>query len=251
MSGDALAGKIALVTGAARGIGAATARRLGRQGATVIVNYRRSEAEADGIVQAIQAEGGTARSWQADVAAPEATEAMFAWLLAEYGGLDILVNNAGVIKDALLVSMREPDWQRVLDVNLGGVQRCTRLALRHMMPARRGSIVNVASIQAVRGGRGQSNYAAAKAGVVALTRAAALEVADRGVRINAVLPGFIDTDMTAVVKRRGGDEVLARIPAGRFGTPDDVAGLVLFLCGEDAAYITGQAYAVDGGMSIA
>jgi 3-oxoacyl-[acyl-carrier protein] reductase len=248
---EQLGGKVALVTGAARGIGAAIARRLAANGAFVLVSDRNLDDGASALAAAIQADGGQAEALQADVTDTAATEALFKDLLQRHGRLDVLVNNAGITKDALLVSMRERDWQSVLDVNLTGVQRCMRLALRPMMQARSGCIVNLGSIQALRGGRGQANYAAAKAGVAALTRAAALEVADRGVRINAVMPGFIDTDMTAMIKRRAGDEVLARIPAGRFGTPEDVAGLVLFLCSEDAAYITGQALTIDGGMSIA
>lgn len=243
--------RIALVTGAGRGIGAAIATRLGASGATVIVNHRASGEEAAAVVSAIEAAGGHAEAVQADISDKDQTEAMYRDLLARHERLDILVNNAGVLKDGPLAGMREPDWQKVLDVNLGGTMRCTRLALRPMMSARAGSIVNLSSIQALRGGRGQSNYAAAKAGVLALTRAVALEVADRGVRVNAVLPGFIDTDMTAMIRRRAGDEVLARIPACRFGTPDDVAGLALFLCADAAAYITGQAFIIDGGLSIA
>jgi 3-oxoacyl-[acyl-carrier protein] reductase len=245
-----LNGKIALVTGAGRGIGAGIARRLGANGATVLLNYRSSADEAEAIAETIRAAGGSAETCGCDLADGAATEALFKDLLERHGRLDILVNNAGVLKDGPLAGMRENDWQRVLDVNLTGVMRCTRLALRPMMAQRGGSIVNLSSIQALRGGRGQANYAAAKAGVLALTRAAALEVADRGVRINAVLPGFIETDMTALIRRRAGDQVLAQIPAGRFGTADDVAGLVLFLCAEDAAYITGQTFTVDGGLSI-
>ena len=246
-----LGGKVALVTGAGRGIGAAIARRLGASGAHVIVNYRSSEAEAHAVTKSILDAGGHAVAVQGDIGDAESTEALFAGVLKQHGDLDILINNAGVVKDGLLVTMRDADWQRVIDVNLTGLMRTTRLALRSMMRARKGSIVNLASIQALRGGRGQANYAAAKAGVLGLTRAAALEVADRGVRVNAVLPGFIETDMTQVIQRRAGDTVLAQIPQARFGQPEDVAGLVLFLCSEDAAYITGQALVVDGGLSIA
>jgi 3-oxoacyl-[acyl-carrier protein] reductase len=251
MSGTDLGDKIALVTGAGRGIGAAIAKRLGAHGAYVIVNYRSSAKEAEEVAASIRSAGGRATPVQGDIADAESTEALFKGILDEHGTLDLLVNNAGIVKDGLLASMREPDWQKVIDLNLTGVMRTTRLALRHMLRARTGSIVNLASIQAIRGGRGQANYAAAKAGVLGLTRAAALEVADRGVRINAVLPGFISTDMTQVIQRRAGEQVLAQIPMGRFGAPEDVAGLVLFLCSDDAAYITGQSFTVDGGLSIA
>ncbi|MDA1193642.1 MAG: 3-oxoacyl-ACP reductase FabG [Planctomycetota bacterium] len=246
-----LGGKVALVTGAGRGIGAAIARRLGASGAHVIVNYRSSEAEAHAVTKSILDAGGHAVAVQGDIGDAESTEALFAGVLKQHGDLDILINNAGVVKDGLLVTMRDADWQRVIDVNLTGLMRTTRLALRSMMRARKGSIVNLASIQALRGGRGQANYAAAKAGVLGLTRAAALEVADRGVRVNAVLPGFIETDMTQVIQRRAGDTVLAQIPQARFGQPEDVACLVAFLASEAAAYITGQALVVDGGLSIA
>ena len=243
--------QVALVTGAGRGIGAAIAHALGASGATVIVNHRASEAEARAVSEAIEAAGGRAEPVQADVSDAATCEAMFKDVLARHGRLDILVNNAGVIKDAPLAGLREPDWQKVIDVNLTGTMRCTRLALRPMMSARSGRIINLSSIQALRGGRGQANYAAAKAGVLALTRATALEVADRGVTANAVLPGFIETDMTALLRRRAGEQVLERIPAGRYGTPEDVAGVVLFLCADAAAYVTGQALTVDGGLSIA
>lgn len=245
-----LDGQVALVTGAARGIGAAVARRLAACGATVVVNDRCIDEAAEGVLQGIEAGGGRAMAVQADVTDATEVEAMFRTVLGEYDRIDVLVNNAGIVKDGLLATLREKDWQRVIDVSLGGAYRCTRLAIRSMMPARRGRVVNMASIRALRGGRGQANYAAAKAGLVAFTRATALEVAQHGIRVNAVLPGFIDTDMTAHIKRRAGDEVLKHIPVGRLGTPEDVAGVVAFLCSDDADYVTGQAFVVDGGLTI-
>lgn len=239
----------ALVTGASRGIGAAIAKRLAANGAHVIVNFHGSQDAAAEVVAAIHEAGGQAQALGADVGDPDAVAGMFATLDAA-GPLDILVNNAGITKDGLVATLRERDWEQVLAVDLGGVQRCIKAALRGMLRARTGRIVNVASVAAIHGGRGQANYAAAKAGVVALTRATALEVAERGIAVNAVLPGFIDTDMTSVLKRRAGDEIRARIPAGRYGQPEDVAGLVLYLCSEDASYLTGQAFVVDGGLTI-
>ncbi len=248
---DNLHDRVALVTGASRGIGRAVARRLAANGAHVIANYASSADDAASLVAEIEAAGGSAQAVRADVGNEDGVRALFERVLDDHGRLDALVNNAGIVKDTLLLTMRPEDWQRVIDVNLTGVYLCTRAALRPMMRARAGRIVNIASISSVRGGVGQANYAAAKGGVLAFTRATALEMAGRNIQANAVLPGFIDTDMTAVVKRRAGDQVLERIPAGRFGTPEDVAGLVLFLCSDDAAYITGQGFLVDGGMSVA
>jgi len=245
-----LSGQVAIVTGAARGIGASIARRLAAAQATVIVNHRPSSEPPTALVESIVADGGRAEARPADVTEVEQIDELFQDVLAAHDRLDILVNNAGIVKDTLVGTMRDPDWQRVLDVSLGGTFLCTRRALRAMMPARRGRIVNLSSIQALRGGRGQANYAAAKAGVLAFTRATALEVADRGICVNAVLPGFIDTDMTARMKRRVGDRVSELVPAGRLGKPEDVAGLVAFLCSDEAEYITGQSIVVDGGMSI-
>lgn len=246
-----LQGQVAIVTGASRGIGAAIAKRLAADGATVIVNYAGSEDAAREVVAAIEAAGGAAEVFQADISDAAQVKSLFDHVIKSHGQVDVLVNNAGVVKDTLILSMRERDWQHVLNVNLGGTFHCTKAALRPMMGARAGKIVNLASISAIRGGRGQANYAAAKGGVVAFTRATALEVAERGIQVNAVLPGFISTDMTQVIQRRAGDQVLERIPAGRFGTPEDVAGLVLFLCTQDSDYVTGQVFSVDGGMSIA
>ena len=243
-----LAGQRALVTGASRGIGAAVAKRLAASGAHVVVNYHRADEAAHAVVASIRDAGGQATPCQGDVSNPDDVKRLFETAEAE-GSLDILINNAGLAKDGLAATLRDADWDRVIDTNLGGTRRCLQQALRSMLRARRGRIVNIASVAAVHGGRGQANYAAAKAGIVALTRAAALEVAVRGICINAILPGFIDTDMTAVLKRRAGDQILERIPAGRYGQPDDVAGLALFLSSADAAYITGQSFVVDGGLS--
>ncbi len=241
--------RVALVTGGSRGIGAAVAGRLGACGARVFLTYRERAQEAQAVAESISAAGGSATCLAADLGDPEQIERLFDEVQQQAGRLDILVNNAGITRDGLLLMQKDKDWRDVLDVNLDGVWRATRRALKGMLRQRSGRIVNVASVSAIRGGRGQANYAAAKAGVVALTRAAALELADRGIQVNAVLPGFIATDMTAMLQRRAGDEILARIPAGRYGTPQDVAGMVLFLVSDDAAWITGQAFVVDGGMS--
>lgn len=245
-----LSNRVALVTGGGKGIGAAVCRRLAASGATVAVNFPGPEAPAEPLVTEIVAAGGKAEAVQADVSKEDQVAAMFAGILERHGRLDILVNNAGIVRDSLLLTMKPLDWRRVMEVDLDGVMFCTRKALDVMFLARSGRIVNLGSISAMRGGKGQANYAAAKGGVVSFTRAVALEVADRGIVVNAVLPGFVDTDMTARVRRAAGDQILARIPVGRYGTPDDIAGLVLYLCSDDAAYVTGQAFAVDGGMSV-
>ncbi len=246
-----LSGRTALVTGASRGIGRAIARALAEAGADVLINYARSAAAAQELAAEIAALGRRAEVVAADVADPAAVEAMFARLVASWGSLDILVNNAGVIRDNLVGGMDVADWDRVQSVNLRGAFLCTRAAAALMVPRHAGKIVNVASVSALRGGRGQTNYAAAKGGLLAFTRACAVELAPKGIQVNAVVPGMIATDMSARVRQRAGERLLQSIPAGRFGEPADVAPAVVFMASPAADYITGQALGVDGGMTVA
>jgi 3-oxoacyl-[acyl-carrier protein] reductase len=246
-----LAGKVALVTGGARGIGRACSAALARAGATVVVNYHRARQQADELVLEIAARGGAAAACQADIAAPEQVLVLFEQVRQRFGRLDILVNNAGIVRDKLLLSMELADWDRVQEVNLRGAFLCTRQAVELMLPQHAGKIVNVASVAALRCARGQANYAAAKGGLLAFTRACAVELAGKGIQVNAVLPGLIATAMSERVRRRGGGELLQAIPAARFGEPEEVAGAVLFLASASADYLTGQELAVDGGMSVA
>jgi 3-oxoacyl-[acyl-carrier protein] reductase len=246
-----LEGKIALVTGASRGIGAAIALRLASEGATVVVNYSGSREAALGVVDAIEAAGGRASAVQADVTDPAACTALVEAVVEEHGTIDILVNNAGITRDGLLVRMSDDDWDAVISTNLTGVFSVTRAAAKHMMKARCGSIVNVASVVGIAGNAGQVNYAAAKAGVIGLTKSVARELAGRKVRCNAVAPGFIETDMTAALTEGQRDAVASSIAMGRFGSGSDVAAAVAFLASDDAGYITGQTLAVDGGMTFA
>ena len=246
-----LEGKTALVTGASRGIGAAVALRLASEGATVVVNYSGSREAALGVVDAIVAAGGRASAVQADVSDPAACTALVEGVVTEYGAIDILVNNAGITRDGLIVRMSDEDWSAVINTNLTGVFSVTRAAAKHMMKARSGSIINMASVVGISGNAGQVNYAAAKAGVIGLTKSVARELASRRVRCNAVAPGFIETDMTAALTESQRDAVVAAIAMGRFGTASDVAATVAFLASDDSAYITGQTLAVDGGMTFA
>jgi 3-oxoacyl-[acyl-carrier protein] reductase len=246
-----LEGKTALVTGASRGIGAGIALRLASEGATVIVNYSGSRDAALGVVDAIVAAGGRASALQADVSDPAACTALVEAVMAEHGAIDILVNNAGITRDGLIVRMSDEDWSSVISTNLTGVFSVTRAAAKHMMKARSGSIINVASVVGIIGNAGQANYAAAKAGVIGLTKSVARELAGRKVRCNAVAPGFIETDMTAALSDAQRAAVAETIAMGRFGSVSDVASAVAFLASDDAAYITGQTLAVDGGMTFA
>ncbi len=246
-----LEGKSALVTGASRGIGAAIALRLASEGAAVAIDYAGNREAADAVAAAIAAAGGRAVTLQADVADPAQCSGLVDRTVEALGGLDILVNNAGINRDGLLVRMTDDDWNAVIATDLTGVFSMSRAAAKVMMRARMGSIVNVTSVVGMMGNAGQANYAAAKAGVIGLTKTIARELASRRVRCNAVAPGFITTDMTSRLTEAQRDAIASTIALGWLGSPSDVAAAVAFLASDDAAYVTGQILAVDGGMTFA
>ncbi len=245
-----LQGKCALVTGGSRGIGRAVCLELARQGARVAVNYAGNAAAAEETVKACQDLGAEAFAIQADVADAAACDAMVKEVLARFGRVDILVNNAGVTRDGLMLTMKESDWDTVLDTNLKGAFQCMKAVYRPMMKQKYGRVVNLSSIVGVRGNAGQANYAASKAGLIGLTKSMAKELAARNVTVNAVAPGFIDTDMTAALPEKAREAMLASIPMGRLGQAEDVARAVAFFAGDESAYVTGQVLCVDGGMAV-
>lgn len=240
--------RTAIVTGASRGIGKAIALKLASQGASVVINYNGSEGKAREVEQEIREQGGNASIYQCNVADYGQCEKFIQDVIAKYQRLDILVNNAGITKDGLLMKMKEEDFDQVLDTNLKGTFHTIRFAIRQMAKQRSGRIINMSSVSGVAGNAGQANYTASKAGVIGLTKAAAREVASRGITVNAIAPGFIETDMTDVLSEKVKEASIAQIPLGKFGKPEQVAAVAAFLASEEAGYITGQVIHVDGGM---
>ena len=244
-----LNGKIAVVTGASRGIGKAIAMKFAQLGATVVINYNGSAQKAEEVKQSIIADGGRAVIKQCNVADYDACEAFIKEVIDQFGRIDILVNNAGITKDGLIMRMSEEDFTNVVDVNLKGTFHCIRFASRQMMKQRSGRIINMSSVVGISGNAGQINYAASKAGVIGMTKSAAKELASRGITVNAIAPGYIETDMTNVLSDKVKEETMKQIPLGRLGQTGDIAAAAAFLASDEAGYITGQVLAVDGGMA--
>lgn len=247
-SGRPGSARAALVTGSSRGLGRAIALELGRRGYRVAVHYVHGEAPARETAEAIRAVGGEAEAFAADVADPGACQQLVKDVTAAFGSLEVLVNNAGITRDTLALRMKPEDWQSVIDTNLSAAFHLSKAALRGMLRGNAGRIVNISSIVGIRGNVGQANYVAAKAGLIGLTKALAREYGGRGVTVNAVAPGFIESDMTDRLPEELKRAYLAEIPAGRFGRPEDVAAVVAFLISEEAGYVNGQTLPVDGGM---
>ena len=241
-------GKVAVVTGASRGIGKAIAVKLASKGATVVINYNGSRERAEEVKNEVESAGGKAVIIQCNVADFDACKEFIETVIKEQGRIDILVNNAGITKDGLLMKMSEEDFDAVLDTNLKGAFHTIQAVSRQMLKQRSGRIVNISSVVGVSGNAGQANYSASKAGIIGLTKSAAKELASRGITVNAIAPGMIETDMTADLADKVKDEMMKQIPLKRFGQAEDVANAAAFLVSDEAAYITGQVLHVDGGM---
>ena len=243
-------GRVAIVTGGSRGIGRAVAVRLANEGANVAITYRSNEAAAEAAAEEVRAAGAQCEVFQGDVATPEDVAALFEGVGEALGRVEILVNNAGLTRDNLMMRMKENEFDEVLRTNLKGTYLCTRAALRPMIRARWGRIVNVSSVVGLVGNAGQANYAASKAGIIGFTKSVAREVAQRAITANVVAPGYVETELTQNLTDDIKDQIKSQVPAGRFAEAEEVAGVVAFLTGEDAGYITGQTLAVDGGMTM-
>lgn len=242
-------GKVAIVTGASRGIGRAVAVALAREGSAVVINYAANEAAARETLAAVEAAGSRGVIVQADVADGAGCEKLVKSALDNFGKIDILVNNAGITRDNIVVRMKHDEWQDVIDTNLTGAFNCIKAVMRPLLKAKSGGrIINISSVVGLAGGVGQANYAAAKAGLIGMTKSLARELAGRQITVNAVAPGYIDTEMTAVLPGELRETMLKQIPLGRTGAAEDVAAAVVFLASEGAAYVTGQVLAVDGGL---
>jgi 3-oxoacyl-[acyl-carrier protein] reductase len=242
--------KVALITGGSRGIGKAIALTLGKSDYHVIINYRSREDEAVKVLEEIIAGGGSGSIYQSDISNYNETEKMMTDIIKEYGGIDVLVNNAGITKDQLMLRMSEEDFSSVIDINLKGAFNCVKHVTRSMFKKRSGCIINISSVIGLVGNAGQVNYAASKAGIIGMTKALAKEYAARNIRVNAIAPGFIDTEMTDVLSEEIKEDILDKIPLHTLGRPEDIANMVNFLASDQAKYITGQVIAVDGGMTM-
>lgn len=242
--------KTALVTGAGRGIGRAIAISLAKKGFMVVVNYNGSKDRAEETVEEIKSAGGNAEAYKCNVSSYSETQEMINYIIKEYGSLDVLVNNAGITRDGLLLKMSEEDYDAVLSINLKGAFNCIKHVTRQMLKQKSGRIINISSVVGVSGNAGQVNYSASKAGIIGITKSTAKELGSRGITVNAIAPGFIETEMTGVLSEEVRKNMVGNIPLGRAGQAEDVAALAVFLASDEAAYITGQVINVDGGMAM-